>query len=150
MKKEILPYNPGLLPTKNAPKPEQTIEFEVEGLPPIKKARISCRNPKNPRYGSFVKLREAATKAMNGRAWYFGPISFDVTIYCRKQDLSEASLSEYVGGIEDTLDGSSGVHFTYLPIVFEDDCQVFQAESRFEKSEYNHYRIRIGFHKNNC
>jgi hypothetical protein len=56
----------------------------VDDLPPIKKARISLRNPKNPRYDSFVKLREAASKAMKGRAWYFGAVSLDVSIFYRK------------------------------------------------------------------
>jgi hypothetical protein len=46
----------------------------------------------------------------------------------------------------DTLDGSSGVHFTYLPIVNEDDCQVFRTESRFIKSDKCYYRVIIGFH----
>jgi len=37
-------------------------------------------------------------------------------------------LVDYVGGIEDTLDGSHGFTFTYLPIVFQDDCQVCRIE----------------------
>ncbi len=83
---------------------------------------------------------------MKGRAWYFGAVSLDVSIFYRKKDDLQATLNEYVGGIMDTLDGSSGVHFTYLPIVYEDDCQVFRTESRFIKSDKCYYRVIIGFH----
>lgn len=146
MKREVLPYNPGVFPTKCAPKAGQTIEFEVEGFPPIKKARVSLRNPKNPRYESFVKLREAAIKTMERRAWYFGAVSLDISIFYKTKDELQATLSEYVGGIMDTLDGSSGVHFTYLPIVYEDDCQVVKSKSRLVKSEKYCYRVKIGFY----
>jgi len=60
---------------------------------------------------------------MAGRAWSFGPIEQRVTL-SGPRDLSRWTLVDYMGGIMDTLDGSSGRTFTYLPIVFEDDCQV--------------------------
>jgi len=47
--------------------------------------------------------------------------------------------------IGDTLDGSSGDQFTYLPIVFEDDCQVASVKSVFQKSEDTWYALEISF-----
>jgi hypothetical protein len=46
-------------------------------------------------------------------------------------------------GIMDTLDGSCGSGFTYLPIVFEDDCQVASFKIDFEKSEDTWYSLEI-------
>jgi hypothetical protein len=45
----------------------------------------------------------------------------------------------------DTLDGSSGQTFTYLPIVFQDDCQVREAQASWVKGPEHSYRIEITF-----
>ena len=45
----------------------------------------------------------------------------------------------------DTLDGSHGPSFTYLPIVYQDDCQVAAALTRLVTSEFTEYQIRITF-----
>ncbi len=145
MTDKLLPYNPGELPTAPPPNKGDFIKFQVAGLPPIKQKRISLRNPKNPRYQRFVDLREKATQAMNGKAWYFGLVELDVKIFYKSKDELEAPLVDYVGGIMDTLDGSSGGHFTYLPIVYEDDCQVFSGRSTFIKSDDTFYQINIKF-----
>jgi hypothetical protein len=50
-------------------------------------------------------------------------------------------LLDYVSGIEDTVDGSSGYTFTYLPIVIEDDCQICECEVRLVVSEEASYRV---------
>ena len=121
------------------------MEFVVDGLPPMKKEGISLRNPENPKYSAFVLLREAASKAMQCRAWYFGGVSLNIEINYEQENMLAATLNEYVGGIMDSLDGSSGVHFTYLPIFYEDDCQVFDCESKFVKSNGNFYRVRVCF-----
>jgi len=50
-------------------------------------------------------------------------------------------LLDYAAGIEDTLDGSSGSTFTYLPIIFEDDCQICNDKMRFVKSNQIKYKL---------
>ena len=45
----------------------------------------------------------------------------------------------------DSLDGSHGVKFTYLPIVYEDDCQVAAGHNRFIKDESVWYEVTITF-----
>ena len=45
----------------------------------------------------------------------------------------------------DTLDGSSGFTFTYLPIVFEDDCQVSLGRSMWLPASFINYTVVIGF-----
>ena len=142
---KYLPYDPGVLPVKNAPYKGDSIEFEVDGIPPVKRMRISARNPKNPSYGDFLRLRNAAIKSMDGRAWYFGPISLSVLLYVPEDDEPNISVFDYIGGIEDTLDGSSGVHFTYLPVVYEDDCQIVDAKYEKQASDRWHYVVNIKF-----
>ena len=45
----------------------------------------------------------------------------------------------------DTLDGSCGSGFTYLPIVFEDDCQIASSNIDFQKSKDIWYTLEISF-----
>jgi len=142
---KLLPYDPGVLPSAPSPSKGDSIQLEVAGLPPIKQKRISLRNPKNPRYQRFVDLREKATKAMKGKAWYFGAIRLDIEIFYKLKNEIEVPLVDYVGGIMDTLDGSSGLHFTYLPIVYEDDCQVCSGSSGIRQSGETFYKITIKF-----
>lgn len=70
---EIFP-DPGVLPKLPAPNPGERIVIEVEGEPPHKDRHFSIRNPKHPKYGLFLKLRQEAIKAMAGRKWYDGPV----------------------------------------------------------------------------
>jgi len=79
---------------------------------------------------------------MDGRAWCFGPIKLDLTIHAPKLHPNRG-LVDYMGGVEDTLDGSSGFTFTYLPIVFEDDCQVCDSAARFVESDDEFYEIEL-------
>lgn len=140
----FLPYDPGLLPTRSAPSSGETLLIEVPGLPPIKTVRQSIRNQRHPQHSLFVALRNAATRAMAGRAWYFGPVELHLTIF-RPRHLDRWSLNDYLSGIMDTLDGSSGPTFTYLPIIFEDDCQVCECQARWAKSPKTSYRLTVTF-----
>ncbi len=45
----------------------------------------------------------------------------------------------------DTLDGS---HFTYLPICFQDDCQVILARCKVIESQEPYYEVLIRFGSN--
>ena len=140
----FLPYNPGLLPTRPAPKSGEELVLTLPGAPPVKTVRQSIRNRLHPRYSSFVALRTAATMAMAGRAWYFGPVALDLTVY-GPHALDRWGLIDYVGGIADTLDGSSGQTFTYLPIIFEDDCQVCECKSKWVRTSGESYRLKLMF-----
>ena len=137
-----IPYDPGILPTKPPPKAGDVIVLEVSGYPPYKDGLFSIRNPKHKDYSRFTKLRTAGIIAMNGRAWSFAPIWMDLTLYAPEFEKNK-SLLDYEAGIEDTLDGSSGFTFTYLPIVFEDDCQIYKASSRLIKSTEIRYSLRF-------
>jgi hypothetical protein len=79
---------------------------------------------------------------MAGRRWYDGPVRMDFTLYAPEKDLS---LTDFAGGVQDTLDGSHGCEFTYLPIVYQDDCQICDLRMQFIESERVHYIIKVTF-----
>jgi hypothetical protein len=53
-----------------------------------------------------LKLREAAIKIMDGRKWTDGPVSINFTIYAPALGKGRV-LSDYLEGIEDTLEGAT-------------------------------------------
>jgi len=91
-----------------------------------------------------MKLREASTLVMDGRAWYPGALSVKLELFGPEADFRQ-HLVDYLGGVLDTLDGSSGNTFTFLPIVYEDDCQVAEVEVRFIEAESTRYAIIAEF-----
>ena len=141
---KYLPYDPGPLPTKPSPIPCQKVIIQVFGYPPYKDEHFSMRNPRHANYEAFVRLRKAATAAMDGRAWYSGPVAMSVTLSAPSFETGKRLL-DYIDGIADTLDGSSGCQFTYLPIVFEDDCQVVDGHSKFIRAQEVSYKVEIVF-----
>jgi hypothetical protein len=141
---QFLPYDPGILPSAPAPAKGEKISITLSGLPPYKEERASIRNPKHPRYSAFVELRKAATEAMSGRAWYFGAIGMDLTIRAPRLP-KKLRLVDYAAGIQDTVDGSHGFGFTYLPVVFEDDCQVCDGRSVWKQAEEERYTVVFEF-----
>lgn len=138
----LLPYDPGILPTLPAPSSGQIVAIEMTGLPPPKDLGRSIRNRTHPQHAAFRALREAGIAAMAGRAWVFGPIEMSLIIFGPREQTSR-SLADYLGGICDTLDGSSGTTFTYLPIVYEDDSQVFQASVQWVDAPEHRYELNI-------
>ena len=139
-----LPYDPGVLPTRPAPNAGETILIHVEKLPPYKDEHFSIRNLKHKIHARFKSLREAAIKVMDGRAAYRGAVQLDF-VMCAPPFETGTRLLDYVDGIMDTLDGSHGPTFTYLPIVYEDDCQISTVHSHFEPSVDDWYELRITF-----
>lgn len=81
---------------------------------------------------------------MDGRKWADGPISMAITMYAPAFEKGK-NLLIYLGGIMDTLDGSHGFSFTYLPIVYQDDCQVCECKEYFKTSSKCHYTVEIEF-----
>jgi hypothetical protein len=140
----ILPYDPGQLPTRPAPAEGEVIEIAVEGYPPYKDIKQSIRNRDHPYHADFKALRTAAYKAMSDRAWTFGPVRIDLAIYAPSLPLGR-SIVDYLSGVMDTLNGSSGDTFTFLPIVYEDDCQVTVSNMQFVESESAHYTLAVTF-----
>ena len=140
----VIPYDPGAIPVRPAPAPGDRIIFEVCGLPPIKTVHQSIRNRRHPQHSSFVALRIAAINAMGGRAWYFGSVGLDLTIFGTR-NLSRWSLIDYLGGVMDTLGGSSGATFTYLPVIYQDDCQVSTTRICWIESIKESYLVKILF-----
>jgi len=139
-----LPYDPGVLPTAPAPSADETISIRLDGLPPYKDEHFSIRNTRHKIHSRFTALRSAAIEAMAGRAPYRGPIGLDLDMYAPEFEKSR-SLTDYMGGVMDTLDGSHGVEFTYLPVVYEDDCQVATGRNQFQPSENVFYELTIHF-----
>ena len=134
--------DPGVLPTLPTPKSGERILINVKGDPPYKDIGRSIRNTKHPRYETFIKLRQEAIKVMNDRKWYDGPVTLIFTYYAPKL---KRTLLNYIEGISDTLDGSHGYSFTYLPIVFQDDYQVSGLKSKFVESKEIKYTVEIIF-----
>jgi hypothetical protein len=146
---KYLPYDPGPLPSLPAPAAGDTIILRIEGLPPYKDEHFSIRNPKHKIYPRFTVLRQAAIYAMAGRAPYRGAVQLDLVIHAPDFEKSR-SLLDYAGGIGDTFDGSHGRQFTYLPIAYEDDCQIVGfGQCRFIKDSVVCYEIKITFLNNN-
>ena len=141
---QCLRYDPGVIPTRPAPLPGEYIVIEVDGYPPHKDEHRSIRNSSHPQYSRFMALREAAIKVMGGRAWSHGPIRLDFVLFAPSVP-QKPKLRDFDGGIEDTLDGSSGFTFTYLPIVFEDDCQIVDGTMRYVVSDRTRYRVVVTF-----
>ena len=139
-----LSYVPGVMPSKPAPSPGETITIKVEGLPPYKDISRSIRNISHPRYDAFIALRKAATAAMGGRACYMGAVTLDLVVYGPELHKGR-NISDYAAGIEDTIDGSSGSTFTYLPILIQDDCQVVSWSMRYAKAEEAQYCLLVKF-----
>jgi hypothetical protein len=138
----VLVPHPGPLPTLPPPLAGEQIQIKVNGLPPHKDLHFSIRNPKHPRYQRFVGLRNAAISAMGGRAWYDGPVRLELIVHT---PLMEHTLGDFAGGIADTLDGSHGMSFTYLPIVYQDDCQIDAMSLAHESADSSSYEVVIRF-----
>jgi len=66
-------------------------------------------------------------------------------LLCAPEFEPEVRLCDYGAGILDTLDGSHGFCFTYLPIVFQDDCQVVSYEGQFRISANIGYIVNVKF-----
>jgi hypothetical protein len=138
----MLMPDPGPIPIRPSPEARERIRFQVAGVPPDKDIHFSIRNPRHPRHGYFKHLREAAIEAMAGRARYLGPVELNVEIFAPKLDYS---LVNYLGGIMDALDGAHAPSFTYLPIVYQDDCQVVSSKFGFRPAEHASYTVEVRF-----
>ena len=144
MDREILPYNPGDLPTKPSPQAGEFIKIDIDGFPPNKDTKFSIRNREHKNHKNFENLRQESINSMRGRAWTFNAVSISVIIYHSDDNLPE-KLNSYLGGIMDTLGGSSGDSFTYLPIFYEDDKQVIEGNIKSVKSKSTSYQLSVGF-----
>jgi hypothetical protein len=133
---------PPELSSRPAPCPGEFIAFEVMGKPPIKDRHFSIRNKRHPLHERFILLRNAATDAMAGRKCYDGMVSLSVIYF--NIELNR-SLVDYLGGIMDTIDGSHGLTFTYLPIIIQDDYQVTDSNISFVLSAVPKYKINCRF-----
>ena len=79
---------------------------------------------------------------MGGRAWVFSPVELELTVRC--PEMSERhSLADFLAGVMDTLDGSSGFTFTFLPIIFEDDSQVIASSIQWEEAPQCSYSVAV-------
>lgn len=137
-----LPYDPGQLPTNSEPKTGTVIEFSVNGYPPVKDTSFSIRNPKHKEYDRFTILRRVATEAMKGRAWTHSLVQILFELYAPNLE-SGRNIVDYLSGIMDTLDGSHGDCFTYLPIIYNDDSQVVESIGKLVQSKEVWYKLKV-------
>ena len=141
---DYIPYDPGVLPSKHAPQAGEGFELTNVGLPPRKNRNQSIRNTTHPFYDRFVRLRASAVSLMDGRAPYRGIVGIELTMFCKELYRWDV-LNEFMGGVMDTLDGSHGPTFTYLPIVYEDDCQVSMGHVAIQLSREEYYILKVTF-----
>jgi hypothetical protein len=111
----------GSLPTKPAPTAGEGLTLELPGAPPTKTYGRSMRNETSPQRNLFLALRRAAIEAMDGRKWYEGNVELRLTYWCSES--VRIGPWDYISGVMDTLGGSHGPSFIYLPIAYLDDCQ---------------------------
>jgi hypothetical protein len=90
-----------------------------------------------------MKLRHAAIREMAGRKWYEGAVALELT-YRAPEPLSVFD-QRFLDGVMDTLGGSHGPSFIYLPIVYLDDCQVSSAQVVAEVHATVDYRLDVRF-----
>ena len=81
---------------------------------------------------------------MGGRQWFCGAVGLSLLMF-GPESLHWLAANEYIGGIMDTLDGSHGRHFTYLPIVYQDDCQVVSMSTNFQIASEHSYTLDVSF-----
>ena len=141
---ELLGYDPGCFPTRPSPSKGETITMVVDGLPPYKDLHFSIRNKRHKAHNRFKLLRSAGLLSMDGRARYSGPVQMDIEIR-GPQDAWDKTLSDYASGISDALDGSAGPTFTFLPIVYQDDCQLVDVRSTLVEADSISYAVKFTF-----
>jgi hypothetical protein len=137
-------YDPGSLPELAPPRAGETIELLLDGWPPWKDEHFSIRNRRHKIHGRFVALRRRAAEAMKGRAWYAGAVGLDLEVHGPAASRGQ-SLNDYLGGVIDSLDGSHGQTFTFLPVCYQDDGQVAVARSRFVEAARPRYKVTVRF-----
>jgi hypothetical protein len=131
----------GPLPTKPPPKAGERLHLELAGRPPTKTISRSMRNPSSTQRARFMALRLAAIEAMAGRKWFEEAVELRL-VYRAPQP--GAGLA-YMSGIMDTIGGSHGPSFIYLPIVYLDDCQVVISRFSAEIASTENYELDVTF-----
>ncbi len=133
----------GPLPTRPSPSPGEKLVLRLAGLPPSKTLGRSMRNVASSQRPRFMALRQAAIEAMGGRKWYEGPIQLEL-VY-KAPDPPSIARGAYADGVSDTLGGSHGPTFVYLPIVYLDDGQICVMRARAETAPIEESEVTITF-----
>jgi hypothetical protein len=76
---------------------------------------------------------------MASRRWWTGAVELDLMIHTNR-DL-DLDLYLYLGGVYDTLDGSHGPSFTFLPILYQDDGQICNSRTCSHLASTNYYTV---------
>lgn len=134
----------GPLPTLPPPNAGELLHLKIEGRPPEKTISRSMRNPNSSQRARFMALRGAAIEAMAGRKWYEGGVRVDF-LHLSPEQGGVIGPHDYFGGILDTIGGSHGFTFIYLPIVYLDDSQAIKSTLRREVAPSERYEVEIEF-----
>jgi hypothetical protein len=81
---------------------------------------------------------------MRGRRWSDLAISLTLSIFAPSLEKG-MDVIDYVSGVCDTLGGSHGQTFTYLPIIYQDDVQANLGKYQFHEGPKTYYVIKIQF-----
>lgn len=81
---------------------------------------------------------------MAKRAWSNEAIAITLVIHAAYLDENKI-IPDYLSGVLDALDGSHGESFTYLPVCFQDDCQVVSSLTQHVHSSESFYELEIRF-----
>lgn len=104
------------------------IEFEVNGLPPLKNTAISIKSTKHPHYDRYKELQRIAKEKMKSLEIVQGGIGILVENYFGIGDADNA-----LGGIFDSLEG----------IVFHNDNQFKDVHYKVISKDKVGYKIKI-------
>lgn len=76
---------------------------------------------------------------MAGRRWWTGAVELNLIIHTNRE--LDLDLYLYLGGVYDTLDGSHGPSFTFLPILYQDDGQICNSRTCSHLASTNYYTV---------
>lgn len=99
------------------------------------------RNARSAERPRFQALRDAAILAMDAHKWHEGPLDIDLTYWSPAPP--GVLDNEYLSGVMDTLGGSHGRSFIFLPTVYLDDCQVDSCTVRAVVADTESYRLEL-------
>ena len=140
----VLPYDPGVLPTRRALPRGKSLRFGARGLPPWRDAQMSLLRPDHPAHMDFLTLRDIATKAMHRHAWTDRPLDIAVRIYAPRLPEGRSTL-DFSLGIAEALCGSAEKRYTYLPIVMQHRGQIRNVTLVHRQARLCRYDVKITF-----
>jgi hypothetical protein len=130
--------------------PDDTISFEVDGLPPAKseaQSMLGARHPHAPRVIALLQAARATTAA-NGGA-HFGGARLGMEVVLTVASERPSDLTNYAGGIADVLEDKGRrmalEHLGELAYVslYDNDRQLCEVHVREQAGPRTSYSVRF-------